>query len=1071
LSVPGLTLIRSKLLVPSPAGLLHRPRVSQAIEHGLERKLTLISAPAGYGKTSALIGFARHSPVPVCWYTADERDRDLGVFVEYLVGAVGERFPGFGQRTRAALDALSGDLVQGSATVVGELVNEMLEIDSPLVLVVDNYEALDGAFGIRTFVRHLLDVLPFNCHLMLGSRVLPGVPVARLVAKSQLAGLTVNELRFAPEEIRDLLRLSEVVEVSEAQAQEIAAKSEGWITGVLLLADLLREDVRAGVLGVEKATADTYDYLAREVVSRQPPDVQQFLHTSAVLREVSPRLSREILGVRDPRALMAEVERRNLFVTRLGRGGALTYRYHNLFRDFLHRRLRQKDPARYAELHMRAARRFERDNDVEEAVYHYLAADSHPHATTLMERVALEWFTRGRVETLLGWAEALSEEARSKAPRLLLYQSKVLTDRFGYEQARQALKYAEAGFVARGDVTQLAGVYNQRAWLRLFEGRYEDAVVEAQKSLTVLDRQETPGRAQAQRLIGRAYVGLGRFTEGIAQLEEALELYRESGSLYDVVNLLQDLGTALVDVGRFDEAVNCMSEALTIGRRLGSLTQLAGVLNNLGWLQYARGEYQESLALYEEGLAAAQRGGALRFQAYISVGMADLYRDVGFYEQARRLYNEGWQIAQESEPGLAVYLLTAHSCVHRWQGDYMRAMTVLEHAHQLAEEKGLEFETRGLLPVDKGITLAESGDGETGRRLLSDAARFLEQRQARRDLARAWFLLAKAYLLAGEREKAVVKLRRAMDLVDEIGIYQFAAAEGQHAEDLLRLGISEGIAPCRLIPERVEGLRAFREELALTDALGETEDGAVSNLEVYTLGDGRVVCDGRLVPPSEWQGAMAKELFYYILLHGPLERDAIGLVFWPDLSTRRMRDSFHTTLYRMRRAVGADVIVVEDGRYRVGDVDCWLDVEQFEDSVERARLLPPGDWQTENLWRRAVSLYQGDFLPEVERVWCVARREALREMHIEALLGVGRCQEARQAFDEAIAWYRRALEVDGLREDVHRRIMQCYDRAGRRAEALAQYGRCQEILMQEMGLEPARETRQLYERILGRSGD
>jgi LuxR family maltose regulon positive regulatory protein len=1070
LSVPGLTLIRSKLLVPSPAGLLHRPRVSQAIEYGLERKLTLISAPAGYGKTSALIGFARRSPVPVCWYTADERDRDLGVFIEYLVGAVQERFPGFGQRTQAALDSLSGDLLQGSAGVVGELVNEMLEIDSPLVLVVDNYEALDGAFGIRTFVRHLLDVLPFNCHLMLGSRVLPGVPVARLVAKSQLVGLTTQELRFTPQEIQDLLQLSQVG-IPEAQAKAIAAKSEGWITGVLLLADLLREGAGADVLGVEKVTADTYDYLAREVVSRQPPDIQQFLHASAVLREVSPRLSREILDVRDPRALMTEVERRNLFVTRLGRGGGVTYRYHNLFRDFLHRRLRQSDPTRYAELHMRAARRFERDNDIEEAVYHYLAADSHPNATVLMERVALEWFTRGRVETLLGWADTLSEDARPEAPRLLLYQSKVLTDRYGYEQARQALEYAEAGFACREDASQLAGVYNQRALLELFEGRYEDAVVEAQKSLTILDRHETAGRAQAQQLIGRAYVGLGRFNEGIVQLQEALGLYRESGSLYDVVNLLQDLGTALVDVGRFDEAVNCMSEALTIGRRLGSLTQLAGVLNNLGWLQYARGEYQESLTLYEEGLAAAQRGGALRFQAYIAVGMADLYRDVGAYERAGRLYNDGWQIAQDSEPGLAVYLLTAHSCAHRWQGDYTRAMTLLEHARQLAEEKGLEFETRGLLPVDKGITLVESGDGEAGRCLLSDAACFLEQRQARRELARARFLLAKAYLLAGERAKAVLELRRAMDLVDEIGTYQFAAVEGQHAEDLLRLGIAEGIASCRLIPDRVERLRAFREELAQTDTPGETEEGVVSRLDVYALGEGRVVCDGRPVPPSEWQGAMAKELFFYILLHGPLERDAIGLVFWPDLSTRRMRDSFHTTLYRMRRAVGAGGVVVEDGRYRVGDVDCWFDVEQFEESVERARLLPPRDWQTEDLWRRAVALYGGDFLPEVDRVWCVPKREALREMYIEALVGVGQCQEVRQVFDEAIGWYRRALEVDGLREDVHRRIMHCYDRAGRRSEALAQYRRCQEILMRDLGFEPSLETRQLYERILGRIAD
>jgi ATP/maltotriose-dependent transcriptional regulator MalT len=335
LPVSELVLIRSKLLVPSPAGLLHRPRVCQGIEQGLECKLTLVSAPAGYGKTSALVDFAQHSPVPVCWYTADERDRDVGVFVAYLVGAVGERFPGFGERVRETLDSPTGDLGRDQSGMVGALVNEMIEINAPFVVVVDNYDAVDGAFGIRTFVHRLLEVLPADCHLMLGGRTLPDVPVARLVAKRQLVGLTAENLRFTPQEIRQLLQQSQI-EVTKAQAEAITSRSEGWITGVLLLADLLREEAGAALLDKEGATAETYTYLAGEILNRQPPDVQHFLRTSAVLREMSSRLCREVLKIGGARALLAEVERRNLFVTRFGSGGRATYRYHNLFRDFLH---------------------------------------------------------------------------------------------------------------------------------------------------------------------------------------------------------------------------------------------------------------------------------------------------------------------------------------------------------------------------------------------------------------------------------------------------------------------------------------------------------------------------------------------------------------------------------------------------------------------------------------------------------------------------------------------------------------------------------------------------------------
>lgn len=1064
MTVPRVTLVRSKLLVPSTTGLLHRPRVYQTLQRGLECSLTLVSAPAGYGKTSSLVDFAQHSPIPVCWYTADERDRDLGMFLEYLIAAIRERFPGFGRRTRTAL-ASAGDLFQDSAGVIAELANEILEVDTPFVVVIDNYEAVDGAFGLRTFIYRLLEVLPYNCHLMIGSRALPDVPVTRLVARRQLVGVAGQDLRFSPDEVRDLLRLSEI-EVSEEQAEAIAADAEGWITGILLLADLLRGQAGKVLQRAGRATAETYEYLAREVLSRQPPDIQHFLRTSAVLREMSVRLCRQVLGMAEPRALLAEIERRNLFVTRFGRGAAATYRYHNLFREFLHQRLRQQEPARHTELHLRAAEQFEEENDVEEAVYHYLAAEAYSHATVLMERVAMEWFARGRVETLMHWTEQLPEEVRAQAPRLCLYQSKVLTDRYDYEGARHALAHAEAGFAAQADAVPLAKVHTQRATLLLFEGRYEDAIAEAETALGMLGEEEVVERARARRLIGRAHVGLGRLTDGITHLQDALALFRQVVSPYDTVNLLQDLTLAFTNQGRLEEAAACLNEALAIGRRLGTPTLLAGVLNNLGWLHHARGEYREALALYEEGQAAAQRGDDRRWQAYISVGMADLYRDLGAYDRAEPLYRAGWQIAQESEPGLAVYILAAQADLYRWKGDLEQALALLGQARQLAEERGLDLERHGLLPVLEGIVLAEGGEVHTSLRLLSQATHFLEERRAKRELARGRFLFAKALLLAGDRGGAKAELRRALELAGEIGTNQFAVAEGKFAPDLLELGITEGVTGCRSVLEKVQALKAFGE--AGPEAVGEQARAGVSRLEIYALGEGRVVRDGHLVSPSEWQAAMVKEVFFYILLYGPLERDAIGLVFWPDLSTKKMIDSFHTTLYRLRRAVGANAVVVEGGEYRLGDVDYWFDVEHFENLVGRARLLSPRDWQTEDLWRRALALYRGDFLPEVQRVWCVPKREALREMYIEALIGIGQCHEARREFGEAVGWYRRALEVDELREDIHRRIMYCYDQAGRGSEALAQYLRCQDVLREELGSEPSQETRRLYERIAGK---
>jgi DNA-binding SARP family transcriptional activator len=152
-------------------------------------------------------------------------------------------------------------------------------------------------------------------------------------------------------------------------------------------------------------------------------------------------------------------------------------------------------------------------------------------------------------------------------------------------------------------------------------------------------------------------------------------------------------------------------------------------------------------------------------------------------------------------------------------------------------------------------------------------------------------------------------------------------------------------------------------------------------------------------------------------------------------------------------------------------VEYWYDVDAFEALIERARLLPPHVRQTEHLWRRAAALYQGDFLLKVERPWCVLKRETLRDMYVEALSGIGWCHETWEEFEQAVVWYKQALEVNEWREDIHRRVMQCYAEAGRQAEAMAQYYHCRNVLRQELDIEPSVETTRLYQQIAGqRSG-
>jgi LuxR family maltose regulon positive regulatory protein len=1055
-------LIRSKLIVPHVAGLLHRPRVYEAIALGLERKLTLITAPAGYGKTSALVDFTQRCPIPVCWYTVDERDRDWHGFASYLAGSLVERFPESGGRTQEALAFKPESALRDPEVVAVELANDLVALGSPLAMVVDNYESVEGMSGIRVFIHRLLEILPSNCHLFIGSRVLPDVPVARLVVGRQLVGLKAADLCFDTGEIRDLLKLAGLG-LAEEQVEVIAAASEGWITSVLLLAGLLSENRGKELLREGEAAAGAYEYLATEVLERQPPPVRRFLLESSVLREMTVPVCREALGVGNPRALLGEVERRNLFVTRYGEGGGATYRYHNLFRDFLERRLREREPDRHTALNLQAAAWFERSERVDEAVYHYLGGEAHEEAIALMERVTGECFLRGRGETLLDWANMLPDHLRVEAPRLLLYQGKVLTDRNDLSGALQALLVAESGFKIRKDASHLAKVYDQRGTLALHAGRYDEALEAAEAALKLLGPDETLERAAAERLAGNAGVGLGCVDEGLARLRRALDLAREAGNPYNVTIFLQDISHVLNTRGQFEESVQCLGEALAIARELGASILLAGVLNNLGWIKHMQGQYLEARDLYSEGLSVACRGRHLRLQALISIGTADLYRDVGAYELARPLYGAGWNIVRDSNPDLAVYTLVAQADMYRQEGDVQLALDLVEQARRMAADHELARDVGDMLEMVEGIALAESGDCEAGIDLLSQVVEALRARRARRDEARARLLLAKAYFLAGEDAACEAALREALRLAEEVGTVQFAVAEGQRAVDLLQFGDSQGVTACRHVLDKVEHLRSVRESLL---PAGEAPEDAPSKVEVYGLGMVRVIRDGHMISPSEWQTADAREMFFYFLTYSEVDRDGLGLDFWPDLSAQQVTNRFHVTLHRLRRALSDDVIVTQkDGRYALGDVDYWYDVGEFESLVERARLLPFGDPQTEHLWNRAVSVYRGDFLPDIDRPWCVPKRETLRGMYIEALVGMGRCHEARRDFLGAVTWHRKALEADDLREDVHQRVIRCYFDAGQRSAAVKQYQYLRDLLDRELGVQPSDELQELLREI------
>jgi LuxR family transcriptional regulator, maltose regulon positive regulatory protein len=365
-------LLATKLHIPrARRGLVPRPRLAGRLTEALAGELTVVCAPAGFGKTALLADWARRSGRPVAWLSLDAGDNDPVRFWRHVAAALGGVREGVGQR----LAPLLGPLAPRSfEAVVTTLVNELAAAPDELVLVLDDYHLIESP-AVHESVMFLLGHLPAGLRLAVACRADPPLPLARLRARGQLAELRADQLRFTLEEAAALLREATGPDLPDDAVGALEARSEGWVAGLQLAALSLRgrEDVAGFVAAFSGSHRYVLDYLAEEVLDRQPEPVRTFLLETSVLDRLCGPLCDAVTGRADGQRLLEAVDRANLFLTPLDdvRGW---YRYHHLFADLLRVRLAQEQPERPPVLHRAAAAWHEQHGLADDAIRHALAA-------------------------------------------------------------------------------------------------------------------------------------------------------------------------------------------------------------------------------------------------------------------------------------------------------------------------------------------------------------------------------------------------------------------------------------------------------------------------------------------------------------------------------------------------------------------------------------------------------------------------------------------------------------------------------------------------------------------------
>ncbi|HSM54565.1 MAG TPA: tetratricopeptide repeat protein [Candidatus Sulfomarinibacteraceae bacterium] len=1061
---------RTKVITPGRrSDLLSRPRLLGLLQRLIDYKLIVISAPAGYGKTSLLVDYAESADLPVCWYALDHLDQNPQRFVAHLVASLQEQFDGLGGLSQAAQSNGEFDLDRAVATVANEVYEHVRE---HFVLVLDDYHLVESCSDINYVVNQLLLHLDENAHIIVSSRTLPALPdMSLFVGRNQVGGLDFETLAFRTGEIQSLMEQNYNLIVPDQDADRIAEETEGWITGLLLSAQTMWQGMIEQLQHARVSGVDLYDYLAQQVLSRQPEHIQEFLLHTSLLEEFDADLCRdvleEILGSLNWQELIDNIARSNLFVLPVSHGWV---RYHHLFRDFLQSRLTKQQPDRVQEIRRRLAAVYEERGEWEQAHDLYQQLGDVEATAALVEQAGSHMAQQGQIATLAKWLDALPVMLLS--PALKSLQGIVMAMRGQQERGMALLDDAIEQLEREENWELLPSALVRRATVRRFAGQYGRSIEDADAAIQIVGEHKTSQQiivAEALRVKGTCCSRRGELNAALHSLNQAQAIYQ---SLHDKSNMAlvqQDLGVIYEATGQYEQARNAYVDSLSYYRQAGDHLRLATVLNNLGVVNHLTGQYEEAWEQLSEALECARRSGYTRKEAVILASIGDLYADLDIEEAARDAYYQARELAERVQDRfLCLYLTLAQAGLALKEEDFALADYLLQTGRDLTNREA-PFEMALYQQACGRVALAQDRLEEAICHLESAATAFGEGQPVHG--AHSHFALALARFGNGQKEAALADLRQAFRLAPDLDQYILVVAaraaqpllEAAHEDPQLRYRAGHLRKKVEKFERDLPILRRFLRQRALPSiSFGPPE------LVVRALGGEEVWLDGTLITISDWQTRTARDLFFLLLARPEgLTKEGIGLEIWPEADPGQLKTRFKNAIYRVRRALGQDVIQFGDDHLYSFNwaMDYKYDAQAFENTLNKARAETRPDRRVA-LYESALSMYGGDYLPDVDQEWVIPIRENLRQMQMNAALTLAQHHLELQEFRNALQWTQQLLDEDPCHEEAHRLAMRAYAALGNRSGVARQFQICRDALWEQVQVPPSPQTLTLYERLV-----
>jgi len=761
------------------------------------RKLSLISAPAGFGKTTLVsewMATLTGSGVRVAWLSLDEGDSDLARFLLYIVSAVQTIAPTCGENVLNMLQPM-----QPTDVVLTMLLNELAAIPDRFILVLDDYHTLDCK-PIDDALSFLIDHLPPHMQLVITTREDPQLPLARLRARGQLTELRAVDLRFTPDEAAEFLNRVMGLNLSAEDIAALENRTEGWIAGLQLAAISMqsRQDTANFIKSFTGSHRFVLDYLMEEVLQRQPERARNFLLQTSILDRLSGSLCNAITDQSDGQAMLETLERGNLFVIPLD-DQRQWWRYHHLFAEVLQAHLNEAQADRVSEIHRRASVWFEQHDLPADAIRHALAAEDFDRAAGLIELIgpATE---DGRIQsaTFLGWLKALPAEFIRVRPVLNVWYAYMLLGRGEMEAAAARFQDAEHWLEPAATTDEMVVVDREqftllpatiaigRAYIAQAFGNIPDTVRYASRVLELVPEGEHRRRSQAALMLGMTHWASGNLPAAEQVFADYTLRLRAAGNLPDAISTSMVLAEIRLALGRLREAIGAVESCLKFGMDQGEPVPLdtADLHRELSELYLEQGNLEAAAHHLQIAKELGDKAGLpiLRYrlclaQARFNQAQADVDGALVMLDEAARLYIRSPLPDFCPIAAMKARLWVAH-------GQLIKALE-WTRAQGLAPDDELsylhEFEhitlARILIAHDQNDRL--SGDIHAALRLLERLLRAAEESCRIGSVIEISIVQALAYQAQGNTSAALTALDRALTLAEPEGYVRIFVAEGE----------------------------------------------------------------------------------------------------------------------------------------------------------------------------------------------------------------------------------------------------------------------------------------------------